>query len=158
MSRARVAASLLGGIVALAAPLVVHFEGWKLVPYRDPVGIVSDCAGHTATAKMGARNTHAECARKLRTDFEEHWAGIARCAPLDRVSDEEAAAYLSFAYNVGTGAFCASTLVRKLNAGDRPGACAELSRWTRAGDKVLPGLVERRGVERQLCEAGLPPQ
>jgi lysozyme len=71
------------------------------------------------------------------------------------ISEEEHAAYLSFAFNVGVNAFCGSTAVRKLNAGDRTGACAELSNWTRSGGKVLPGLVRRRAAERQLCESGL---
>ena len=65
------------------------------------------------------------------------------------------AAFLSFAFNVGNGAFCGSTLTRKANAGDMPGACAELSRWTYAGGKQMPGLVIRRAAERQLCERGL---
>ncbi|WP_370551208.1 lysozyme [Comamonas sp. CMM02] len=63
----------------------------------------------------------------------------------------------SFGFNVGEGegAFCKSTLVRKANAGDVQGACAELSRWTYADGKQLPGLVQRRAAERQMCEGGL---
>lgn len=156
MSRARLVASLGAGVVALAAPLVVYYEGWRLTPYRDPIGKVTECAGHTKTARLGAANTHASCARKLRDDFADHWAGIAACAPLERVSDEEAAAYLSFSINVGTGAFCGSTLVRKLIAGDRAGACEELLRWVRAGGNTLPGLQARRATERELCVSGLP--
>ncbi|WP_405045477.1 glycoside hydrolase family protein [Pseudomonas aeruginosa] len=48
-----------------------------------------------------------------------------------------------------------STLLRKLNAGDVRGACAELSRWVYAGGKKLGGLVRRRAAERELCEIGL---
>ena len=73
-------------------------------------------------------------------------------APL---TDGQRAAFLSFAFNVGDDAFCRSTLVRKANAGDFDGACAELSRWIYAGGKQLPGLVKRRAAERQLCERGL---
>jgi lysozyme len=61
---------------------------------------------------------------------------------------------VSFAYNVGGGNYCGSTLVRKLNAGDTAGACNELTRWTRAKGIVLPGLVKRREAERQLCLQG----
>ena len=71
------------------------------------------------------------------------------------MNDGQKAAFLSFAFNVGNGAFCSSTLVRKANAGDMPGACAELSRWTYAGGKQLQGLVNRRAAERKLCEQGL---
>lgn len=149
-------AGMSAGAVALSTPVILHFEGWRLTPYRDPIGIVTDCAGHTRTAKMGVPNTHAGCARKLRDDMAEHWADIAACVPqLADVSDEEAAAHLSFAFNVGSGKFCGSTLAAKLRAGDRAGACAELSRWINAGGKPLPGLVARRAAEREMCELGL---
>ncbi|WP_417283029.1 glycoside hydrolase family protein [Comamonas sp.] len=45
--------------------------------------------------------------------------------------------------------------MRKANAGDIDGACAELIRWTYAGGKQLPGLVKPRAAERQLCEREL---
>jgi lysozyme len=46
-----------------------------------------------------------------------------------------------------------STLARKENAGDVPGACDELLRWTKAKGVTLPGLVKRREQERELCLA-----
>lgn len=63
----------------------------------------------------------------------------------------EHAAYLSFIYNVGVGAFADSTLRVKLFKGDRRGACNELSRWVYADGKKLAGLVKRREAERQVC-------
>ncbi|HGM8337746.1 TPA: glycoside hydrolase family protein [Pseudomonas aeruginosa] len=56
---------------------------------------------------------------------------------------------------MGETQFSRSTLLRKLNAGDVKGACAELSRWVYAGGKVYKGLVNRRKAERELCEQGL---
>ena len=64
-------------------------------------------------------------------------------------------AYTSFAYNVGLGAFQTSTLLRKLKAGDRVGACNELRRWVYAKGRVLPGLVARRAAEEKMCLSGL---
>lgn len=153
----RFAAGLTAGVALLATPIVVHFEGWKLLSYRDPIGIVTECAGHTRSAVPGARNTHAGCAAKLRQDMQEHWAGIAACAPLEQLSEEEQAAWLSFSFNVGTGAFCGSTAARLIREGDRAGACAQLSRWVYAKGRELPGLIQRRAAERELCEAGLRP-
>lgn len=69
--------------------------------------------------------------------------------------DSQRAAFLSFAFNVGDDAFCRSTLVRMVNAGDINSACAELSRWTYASGTQLPALVRRRAAERQLCEQEL---
>lgn len=51
------------------------------------------------------------------------------------IDDNTRAAIYSFAYNVGTGAFARSTMLKKLNAGDIAGACNELKRWTYAGVK-----------------------
>ncbi|WP_256937108.1 glycoside hydrolase family protein, partial [Enterobacter chuandaensis] len=64
------------------------------------------------------------------------------------------AALYSFTYNVGAGAFSRSTLLKKLNTGDVPGACIELQRWTYAGGKQWKGLITRREIEREVCEWG----
>ncbi len=136
------------GIIALAAPVVMHFEGLVTRPYVDPVGIPTVCYGETHV-QMRAY-TPDECKAMLLESMAEHGAQIAPCLPAD-LPDHKKAAALSFAYNVGAGAFCGSTFAKKLKAGD-PSACAELSRWTYAGGKELPGLVKRRATERALCE------
>jgi len=69
------------------------------------------------------------------------------------MTDGQKAAFVSFAYNVGAGAFCGSTLVKLANSGDMAAACAQLSRWTFAGGKQLKGLVNRRADERRICES-----
>lgn len=53
-------------------------------------------------------------------------------------------ALYSFAYNVGTGNFQTSTLLRKINQGDPKGACDQLLRWTYAKGKQWKGLITRR--------------
>jgi len=60
-------------------------------------------------------------------------------------------AIVSWSYNVGTGAACGSTLVRKLKAGDYAGACAELLRWDKFQGRTLPGLTARRQAEYRQC-------
>jgi lysozyme len=155
MSPNQKVAAISAAVVALATPVVVFHEGERLNPYYDPVGIVTDCFGHTKTAKMGAKNTHEDCVRKLREDFAEHNAGMLQCLKTP-LADNVHAAMLSFTFNVGVAAFCRSQLLQKLNTGDVAGACAELSRWVYAGGKALPGLIKRRANERALCE-GHPP-
>ena len=153
VTRPRLIAS--AAVVALASTVVLYSESIVLRGYRDPIGIVTACAGHTRTATMRPY-TLPECARLLRDDLAEHDERMMRCVRVP-LSDGEHAGYLSFSFNVGTGAFCTSTLARKLNAGDRRGACAELSRWVYAGGEQLPGLVTRRAAERELCESELAP-
>lgn len=150
--RQRLVAKIGAGAMALAVPLVIQYEGLILRGYRDPIGIVTSCVGHTATAQMRPY-TRQECEELLYRDLNQH-ADALECvkAPL---TDGQKAALLSFAFNVGEQKFCSSTLVKKANQGDMPGACAELSRWTYAGGRELPGLVKRRAAERQLCERDL---
>lgn len=136
---------------ALLLSVVPKFEGVILRGYKDPIGIVTACAGHTATAVLGRAYTIAECNDLLAADLIGHADGVNACVKVPMNSNQRAA-FVSFAFNVGTSAFCRSTMARKLNSGDYSGACAELSKWTQAGGRVLPGLVKRRAAERAICE------
>ena len=155
MSRAKLTAKIGAGATALAVPLVMLYEGTVLQSYRDPINKITACVGHTGPElRMGQRYTRQQCEDMLYGDLLKHTAAL-DCIKRP-MTDGQKAAFLSFAFNVGNKAFCDSTLARKANAGDMPGACAELSRWTRAGGRELPGLVKRRAAERELCEKGLP--
>jgi len=141
-------------VIALTLTFVPPHEGTILKGYKDPIGVVTACTGHTKTAILGKRYTPAQCEALLRQDVLEHADAIAPCIKR-KLPVETHAAFLSFAFNVGPKAFCASTLAAKMNAGDLAGACAQLSRWTLAGGVKWPGLVRRRADERKLCEKGL---
>lgn len=148
-------ARLIAKVGALAAAAAVAFvaskEGTILQTYRDPIGIITACTGHVdPSLRLGTTYTREQCRDMLYSDLAKH-ADDLDCvkAPL---TDNQKVALLSFTFNVGRQSFCGSTLVRKANAGDMPGACAELSRWVMAGGKTLPGLVNRRAAERALCE------
>lgn len=154
MIRNKVIAAGFAGVIAIAAPVVMYFEGKESHGYIDPVGIPTICYGHTGTAKVGQVKTDAQCEALLQQDLQVALAGVNRLVKVD-MPPERRAALVSFVYNVGAGQLASSTLLRKLNAGDAAGACAELSRWVYAGGKRLNGLVKRRAVERELCETGL---
>jgi lysozyme len=57
---------------------------------------------------------------------------------------------VSFAFNVGIGAFNGSTLLKLLNQGEVHQVPIQLMRWTKAGGKELTGLVVRRKAEADL--------
>lgn len=59
-------------------------------------------------------------------------------------------ALVSLTYNIGTGAFEKSTLLKKLNAGDYQGAADQFTVWNKGGGKVLQGLVNRRAKEKEV--------
>lgn len=154
---------------AAAAMLMTHvpqFEGMILRGYKDPIGIVTACAGHTKTAVFGRPYTLDECNELLIIDLVEHAEGVLKCTPVLADKPFQLAAASSFAYNVGVGAYCRSTTARRFNAGNYVGACKAMNesdsgkpQWVYAGGRVLPGLVKRRAVEREMCEtsiSGLP--
>lgn len=138
------------GAAAMLLACVPMFEGVILRGYKDPIGIVTACAGHTLTAVLGKPYTKEECAVLLEQDLVEHAEGAMSCVHVE-TTEGQRAAFISFAFNVGTTAWCNSTANRLLNQGDYAGACAQLSRWTLAGGRELPGLVKRRSIEKAMC-------
>ena len=143
--------NLLIGSAALLA-FIATWEGIKTKPYEDVGGIPTVCAGHTGDDVEDRVYKPEECAAILRADVEKHAADVLECAKVP-LSQGEADAYISFNFN--TGGFCGSTLNRKLNAGDRVGACNELLRWNKAGGRVMRGLTRRRAAERDICIRGI---
>lgn len=155
MGKARkglIAASL--ALVALATATISQFEGRELRAYRDIVGVWTICDGETKGVKPGDVATPAECDSMLAKNLVLYENGIDKCLTA-AVPGKTKVAFLSLAYNVGTGAFCKSTLVKKANAGDLKGACDQLLVWVRAGGRFVQGLHNRRVAERVLCYDGL---
>ena len=113
--------------------------------------------GHGSTHKadgspvrMGDTITRQQAAELVNKDAGRFAAAIKRCVTVP-LTQGEFDAYVSLTYNIGAGAFCKSTLVKRLNAGDYAGACAEIKRWDKMGGKVLRGLTARRDREYRMC-------
>ncbi|MBU9420079.1 lysozyme [Burkholderia multivorans] len=147
---------------ALLFSIVPKFEGLELVARPDPIGIITACNGDTKGVRAGQRFTPDECRARLEQRLIEHAEPVLKCTPSLKGHTYQLAAAVSFAYNVGSGAYCSSTTAKRFNAGDWKGACRALNeadngrpQWVTAGGRVLPGLVKRRAEERALCERGL---
>lgn len=145
---------LSGALVLAGASTVSYYEGKENKAYLDPVKIATICYGETKDVKLGDYKTDDECYESLAKGLSEHDKAMMKFVKVP-LSDKEHAAYISFTYNLGVGAFSKSTLLKKLNSGDRFGACSELLKWTRAGGKVLNGLVKRRQSEHEICMEGV---
>ncbi len=143
----------IASLVVSAAALVgiATHEGYRGEAYRDAVGIPTIGFGETAGVKMGDKTTPVRSLVQLLDSTNRHADAIRNCIVVP-LYQYEFDAYVSLSYNIGPGAFCQSTLVKKLNAGDYAGACEEIKRWNRAGGKVLPGLTKRREQEYRLCK------
>jgi len=146
-------------VAALGCAVVGGYEGLRLNTYLDVVGIPTVCYGETRGIKMGMKFTKGQCDAMLVEGLDQFAQKIEACVPslADRqtVTDKRYVAHLSLAYNIGTGAYCKSTVARRQNAGDQRGACDAFMMWNRAGGFVLKGLTKRREGERALCLEGL---
>jgi lysozyme len=75
--------------------------------------------------------------------------GVLRLCPTN-LTQSRFDALVSFAFNVGLGNLQRSTIRQKHNRGEFEGAAEAFMQWTKAGGKVLPGLVKRRKDESTL--------
>jgi lysozyme len=127
-------------------------EGSRTKAYKDSVGIWTIGVGHTSMAGAphvtpGLVITNAEVDEILSRDLVQ-FEKVVRDSVKVPLRQNEFDALASLAFNIGGGAFAKSTLVKKLNAGDRPGAANAFLSWDKAGGRKLPGLTKRREAER----------
>lgn len=153
------AIAAVAGVVLASAGLLTQIgerEGREYAPYRDVVGVLTVCDGITGPDVVpGKTYTDAECNALSLKHVEDHGAKLLQCITV-RVTQGYYDALASWAYNVGVGAACGSTLVRLLNAGEYRAACEQLMRWNRAGGQVVRGLTNRRMQERAQCLQSIP--
>jgi len=145
--------TLVASLVLSASAFVgiATHEGYRGDAYIPVPGDVPTLGfGTTEGVKMGDKITPPKALERALSDVSKFEGALKQCVKVP-LYQHEYDAYVQFSYNVGSGAFCSSTLVKKLNREDYAGACAELLRWTRAGGRELPGLVKRRQAEYRLC-------
>jgi lysozyme len=145
----------------LVAGLCRRFEGFRPRAYLCPAGVAT--IGYGATTYLDGRPVRLSDPVLSREAAERLLLGQigrvylpgarALCPGLPAAA---LAAVTDFAFNLGLARLNGSTLRRRLLAGDMAGAAGELRRWTRAGGRVLPGLVLRREAEVALLRSKPP--
>lgn len=155
----RIMALILSGASALAisTQFLTEKEGDRLVAYQDGVGIWTICKGSTKGVYKGMRLTAAQCAERDAVAIRAADADVERLVHVP-MSNPMRAALISFCgYNLGYTKCSTSTFLRKLNAGDRKGACEQIKLWIKDGgkdcrvDKSCHGQLLRRDQEYELC-------
>jgi lysozyme len=135
--------------------LIKLSEGLRLKAYQDTGGVwtigygTTTAAGVGVTPYAGLRITEAEADYYL-TVMVDRTAKQVRGLIRVPVTDNELAACTSLAYNIGIARFRRSTVLRRLNANDRPGAAAAFAPWNKDNGVVQAGLVKRRAAEAHL--------
>ena len=135
-----------------------QWEGLKTKAYKDAGGVWTIGYGHTAMAGspqpyQGQVITAVEAESILLKDLTQYEAAVENNVKV-KLNDNQFAALVSFAFNVGIHAFKNSTLLKKLNQGNFDAVPTELMKWTKAGGKKLQGLVNRRRAEGYLWMEG----
>ena len=129
--------------------LIKEFEGLRLKAYKCPGGVWTIGYGHTAGVKPGIVITKAQAEEYLKADliaFERYLNGLGLA-----LNQNQFDALISFIYNVGTGNFSSSTLLRKVRANPQDNSIMdEFLRWVYSKGRVLPGLQRRRLAEMKL--------
>lgn len=126
-------------------------EGYRDTAYTPVKGDVTTIGfGTTQGVKPGDRITPPQALARALTDIQRFEGAIKSCVTVP-LHQWEYDAFTSLAYNIGSTAFCNSTLVLKLNAQDYPGACAEILRWDKFKGRPLAGLTKRRQQEYAQC-------
>lgn len=151
---------------ALSTRIIARWEGVRLRSYLCPamvwtVGAGSVCRhpdGRMMTAKdpdpcivlASEEEALALLAKELRT----YTAAVDAMTASTDLSPPQSAALVSLAYNIGTGALRASTLLRKVKARDWDAVPGQFRRWVYAGGRRLRGLALRREAEARLFMRG----
>jgi lysozyme len=158
-------------ISAKALAMIKHHEGVRNKPYRCPAALHTIGVGHVlypeqATLTMEDRIkypikpednrvfTMGEVDAILAKDLERFERGVLIYCPSAARSQNQLDSLVSFSFNLGLGTLQRSTLRQKHNRGDYAGAADEFLKYTKAGGKVLKGLVNRRNDERVLYLGG----
>jgi lysozyme len=142
------------GALSLSASALVGIalhEGYRGEAYIPVKGDVPTIGfGTTAGVKPGDRIEPVQALVRKLADVQRFEGALKECVRVP-LHQYEYDAFMSLAYNIGPGAFCSSTLVRRLNAGDYTGACNEILRWDRFRGEPLRGLTLRRQAESRQC-------
>ena len=137
------------------AEIIGNAEGCRREPYKCPSDVLTVGIGSTEYSGLPIEPkriyTDLEIAERWKNDIQVAEKCVNQYGNGRNLPQSVFDAATSITFNVGCGAMRKYTMFKYLNAGKYVQACNELSRWTRAGGRVLPGLVSRREKEKQLC-------
>ncbi|UNK60788.1 lysozyme [Buttiauxella ferragutiae] len=134
--------------------LIADLEGCRLKPYQCSAGVWTSGIGHTAGVTPKGDITERQAAQNLVSDVLNVERRLAVCVPVD-MPQPVYDAVVSFAFNVGTGAACRSTMVSYIKRHQWWQVCDQFPRWVFVNGVRNTGLENRRARERAYCLRGM---
>ncbi|HHT0250876.1 lysozyme [Raoultella terrigena] len=134
--------------------LIADLEGCRLSPYQCSAGVWTSGIGHTDGVVPKRDITEKQAAANLVADVMKVERNLAICVPVE-MPQPVYDALVSFAFNVGTGAACRSTLVSFIKRHQWWQACDQLTRWVFVNGTRNKGLENRRARELAYCMKGV---
>lgn len=136
---------------ATALVAIALHEGYKDMAYIPTPGDVPTIGfGTTNGVKLGDKTTPTQALSRAMVDIQKFEGAVKSCVQVP-LTQGEYDAYISLSYNIGSSAFCNSTLVKRLNQSEYTLACQEILKWNRFQGKELAGLTKRRQEEYLKC-------
>ena len=134
--------------------LLEQFEGLRLEAYLDSASIATIGFGSIKypngnKVKLGDKITKAQAKEYKLHDLKE-FENTVNTSVKFPLTQNQYDALVSLSYNIGSGAFKNSTLLKKLNSGNYKGAAEQFLVWNKVNSKKVQGLVNRREAERNL--------
>ena len=136
--------------------LICSFEGLSLKPYLDSIKVPTIGYGNTYYLD-GKRVTMLDAsitkdqAKEMFKIIADKFASKVSSLVSSTITQNQFNALVSFAYNVGTGNFQSSTLLKKVNKNPNDTSIRlEFLKWNKAGGKIIPGLTNRRNKESKI--------
>jgi len=169
MIKARIA---IAALTLSAAGLVgvLSREDISLTAYADPVhgwAVPTIGAGSTEGVKKGDKITPLEAVVRADRELQVFSTRLKQCVGDVPMYQHEFDAYIRLSHNIGSTAFCNSTIVKRLKAKDYKGACDAILMWDKAGPVAKPsdrcshpdnrtcrGIWHDRLNTKKLCEVG----
>lgn len=140
---------------------IIRFEGFRPDWYQCSANVWTIGYGHAEGRRDGevsdedlppgyrAPLSEEKAAELLRNDVDRYEEVVADSVEVE-LSQNQFDALVSFCFNVGSGAFRGSTLLKRVNDGDHEEAAEQFLRWKYVDGKVSEGLLRRREAEAAL--------
>ena len=159
--RTSVFALALSASALIGIAISEGYEEQAYVPTKGDkvtIGFGTTTRPDGSPVQMGDRTTPVEALQRKQRDLVKFEGALKQCVRVP-LHQAEYDVYEHHAYNIGSGAFCASTIVKRLNAQDYAGACDAILMWRRVGsqdcsqpgNRICWGLWERRMAAHAKC-------